>query len=112
MTTNAQRTPTPWVLTDDGYITAGDTYVWEPNNLGREVQEGEIIPAEVMANARFIVHACNSHDELLAAAEAALEVWSVDPTHLPPGGLPEHWTRLVGSIARLRAAIAKAKGVA
>ena len=60
-----KHTPGPWVYTDDGYVTAGEVYVHEPNNLGREIVEGEIIPAEVLANARLIAAA----PALLAAAK-------------------------------------------
>ncbi len=65
-----KHTPGPWVYTDDGYVTAGEVYVHEPNNLGREIVEGEIIPAEVLANARLIAAA----PALLAAAAAMASV--------------------------------------
>ena len=89
--TNAPRTPYDAIL--------AKATSWSDHTTIRWQQEGYL-------------RAKAEDSDLLAAAEAALEVWSVDPTHLPPGSLPEHYTRLVGSIAQLRAAIAKAKGEA
>jgi hypothetical protein len=59
------------------------------------------------ANAAFIVHACNAHDELVASAKAL-----VDPPLRIVGATIEidcsdHSTALA-LVARLRAAIAKA----
>ncbi len=51
-----------WKLTDDGYVTAGEKYVHEPNNFGFQIEAGAIIPKGVMANSR-----------LIAAAPAMLE---------------------------------------
>ena len=105
MREKANPTPGPWKYTDDGYVTAGETYIHEPNNLGREVIPGEIIPAEALANARLIAAA----PALLAAAEAALAVWSVNPSDLLANELEAHYSRLVKAISDLRAAINLAK---
>ena len=62
-------TPEPWVETDDGYVVAGDVYIHEPNNLGREVVAGELIPAEAMANVHLIAHAPQDIRYLLRLVE-------------------------------------------
>ena len=54
-------------------------------------------PERDMANALFIVRACNAHDELLAALEAFVAITNLH------GLLP-------ATLAQARAAIAKAKG--
>jgi hypothetical protein len=60
--------------------------------------------AENDANGAYILRACNSHDDLLAACEAALcPVVFANQEQSPPG----HYDKVE---AMLRAAIAKAKG--
>jgi len=95
-------TPTPWSIGRTSIFGESLLLIGEQNSFAsRSVQLST-------ADAAFIVLACNNHEALLAAAEAAVEVWSVDPTHLPPGDLIEHYSRLVKSIANLKAAVAKA----
>lgn len=58
---------------------------------------------EKCANAAFIVRACNNFDELLAACEEAYKLDAIDN-----GALYEAWKKQL--LAKLQAAIAKAKG--
>lgn len=77
MTTETQQhTPGPWRaewLDDlDGWIMDGaGNYL---ATIVTEDDDGFLVPAaEQEANARFIVQACNSFEELLAAAKLSLE---------------------------------------
>lgn len=60
---------------------------------------GEVTGSEGEANAAFIVTACNAHEELLAACEAAYDCFGYD----------ENWWK-AGIMRTLESAIAKAGG--
>lgn len=70
MSEQGKRTPTPWRLSDTGRTIHG---------TGRNFQVCTIPAGGVrlsgvdIANGKFIVRACNSHDELLEACKAALK---------------------------------------
>ncbi len=69
-----QHTPTPW-----GILQVCDEVYIQPK--GNEVLGGHYHTQDILkmtakrdyANAAFIVRACNSHDELVAAAQKALD---------------------------------------
>ena len=104
-----QHTPVPWVTKpfsgkykNEGFcINATD----EDATRIADVTNHYYVPSE--ANARFIVQACNAHEELLAVLELALrylehpDVLAVTQHMALPGSVPAD---------RARAAIAKAKG--
>ena len=79
----AEHTPTPWEVDRPGcpcgYIFGGngEAYVAKVLSLDDDVDPVASEPAR-LANAEFIVRACNSHDELLAACEAALSATLAD----------------------------------
>lgn len=62
------RTPSPWKIDDCdfGNIVAGTRFI---ARLGDEFD----LDDQAEADAAFVVRACNAHDDLLAAAEEALE---------------------------------------
>ena len=60
----SEHTPTPWEIRDDAIIGADGSHV-----IPYLIDLGVENPEE---DARFIVQACNSHDELLEAAKGAL----------------------------------------
>ncbi len=67
--TGPTHTPLPWTLHGNHYINAriraGDTDIAMLADNGKSIENG-------MANADFIVHACNSHYQLLAVLEVAV----------------------------------------
>lgn len=93
---SAQHTPTPWRVYDAGDenypgIDAGWRSVVMFGNADEECGVRGDTREEAEANARFIVHAVNCHDELLAALE-------------------QYASGYVDSGAHARAVIAKALG--
>ena len=106
MTTNAQHTPGPWHLLSGKLRPQFSAEIVEIRGKGKTpivswagFDDSSRPLKEHLANAAFIVQACNSFDDLLAAAEAALTHHSIlAGTEMAP------WR------AQLRAAIAKAKG--
>ena len=71
------RTPLPWKI-DGGKGKDGDLYIWPDGDyigghaiatVHGEIQEGAI------GNAAFIVRACNSHEQLLAALKETQDAW-------------------------------------
>ena len=102
-----KHTPTPWRVLHSGYphvVVVTEKWDSEDGVLicypGRHTSAAD---PEVQANAEFIVRACNSHEELLAAARSAsLELTTV--------GIGHGHTHSQDVVARLQAAIAKAEG--
>lgn len=90
-----QHTPTPWTLDQRGNIVTVKRSDIEPSNA-------ETVICDMMSfeNAAFIVKAVNCHDELVEAAQLALDV-------LSSSIFREGETANI-----LRAALAKAKGAA
>jgi len=75
----AEHTPTPW-HTEPGDIP-GTLSIRGPN--GQAIasfgnQRRWLSTTEVVANAEFIVRACNAHDDLLAACKAAHRILTED----------------------------------
>jgi hypothetical protein len=75
-----QHTPTPWA-TDGRFVFAEDTppplpAISEVFDFSKEL----ILPSGE-ANAHHIVHCVNLHDELVAALEAAHQLWFIDEWH-------------------------------
>ncbi len=111
-----EHTPEPWGYTEDADDGGGARFVihslpWTGEMIaatsshgphykphGPEVQEDE-------ANARFIVRACNAHEDLLAACEAVEAQLLKDAE----GCCPEKLERLRPLYDQVLAAIAKAK---
>ena len=94
------HTPLPWKATDSrtGIFSAGEP-LGKNKIIGICAVDAVSRPrAENIANADFILTACNSHYELLAALEAALE-------DTQNGELLTY-----GQLWTARAAIAKARG--
>ena len=99
-----KQTPTPWKLSIFG-LYADDM----PERIQFVVRREEwtrvaLVAApdylESKANAEFIVRACNSHDDLLAACKAMLEDLKADPR-----------AQGYDSVAIAEAVIAKAEGM-
>ena len=98
-TTHSTHTPVPWI-SDGGIRVQG-------NSEGHRHAIALICPPPpyltstmyAQANARFIVRACNAHDELLAACEATANL-------IEPIGRPD----VQEAHDMARAAIAKAEG--
>lgn len=73
----AQRTPGPWRLSGAGLRVEGPSFqpianaYWYKSSSMRTVTE---INAENEANLRYIVRACNAHDDLVAALRKAARV--------------------------------------
>jgi hypothetical protein len=61
------HTPGPWSIGKRRWITSGDL------DIARIHSVSKIGEAEAVANAEFIIRACNSHDALLEALEATAE---------------------------------------
>ena len=89
-----QHTPTPWSIGRRRWITGGNV------DIARIHSVSKIGEAEAVANAEFIIRACNSHDALLSALEMALRMMEAE-------GLDEQFD---GEAEVIRDAIAKAKG--
>ncbi len=95
--TASRHAATPWTAHHTaGHETHGQTAIYAEDGDGRDIA----IVYDGAANAAFIVQAVNAHDELVAACEITLANLEAIGTH--PDTLP---------MIRLRAALAKAKGV-
>ena len=101
----AEHTPTPWIATFSRTFTKGRrkfTLEQDPHHAHRWIGDlwlTEGLPDAVQdANARFIVQACNAHDELLAALKELVPLVGED-------NLPEDVNDILD---RALAAIAKA----
>ena len=64
---DTQHTPTPWSIGRRRWITGGNV------DIARIHSVSKIGEAEAVANAEFIIGACNSHDALLAALTQLME---------------------------------------
>ena len=91
---DTQHTPVPWSLEYRRWITSGDVYIARIHDVSK------IGEAEAVANAEFIIRACNSHDALLEALEMALRMMEGE-------SLDEQFD---GEAEVIRDAIAQAKG--
>ena len=89
-----QHTPTPWSRRIR-WITSGNV------DIARIHSVSKIGEAEAVANAEFIIGACNSHDALVEAVHAALVV--AVPIVYGNGPVPS-W------VDKARAALAQARG--
>lgn len=98
----AEHTPTPWLSKTDTVETPDGLVICDVRHAGTWITE---------ANAKFIVCACNAHDDLLAACE-----WIADFV-LTARDSGEAWCAVREQpgasewVKGLRAAIAKAKEV-
>ena len=63
MNTQTKHTPGPWIQ-ENGSIKAVSRGHWFP--VAR-IEKRKFTPEGIEANAAFIVRACNTHDEMLAA---------------------------------------------
>jgi hypothetical protein len=69
------HTPLPWKVEDNLPGSEGNVWIYAPNAADvwhrtvASVGDMEEIDGEDLANAEFIVHACNSHDDLVTLAE-------------------------------------------
>ena len=102
------HSPLPWSIDP---LSIGTPWAIDAANGDQVCQTDQLVgdglgSPQRLANAEFIVRACNAHDELLAACKVA-EDYVLHHLNAPMG------TRLVqrkAAIAALRAAIAKAEG--
>ena len=95
---NTKHTPTPWCLGNHGGIFTHDLRFMVADTSGLDVVVSNM---EELANAAFIVRACNAHDDLVAALYAGLRHWH------DTAGYPRKEPKW---LAPARAALAKAKG--
>ncbi len=70
-----EHSSTPWrVGKNDGAVVCDDETLGPSDPMGREYYGGRVVCESAMPkNAEFITRACNAHDELRAACEAALQ---------------------------------------
>ena len=98
----SEHTPTPYDFIPD--LASGNTKIWADREcLGIIYQQG--YPDSSAENADFIVRACNSHDDLLAALELA--EWGTEGLCGACDHPAKHQHQPECPVAR---AIAKAKG--
>jgi hypothetical protein len=99
-----QHSPIPWDIQNKGNLYGRDARVEVV--MGSNLDGSRLLPKIVRmpdisdlsyANARFIVQACNAHEELLAALKAFVAIANLQ------GLLP-------ATLAQARAAIGKAEG--
>ena len=108
MTINVQHTPTPWTVDETSYSDVdGHIKIRAADHAWVACAHVTDRRGEATANAAFIVLACNSYDELLAAAER-IQRWAQE---YPWTGLGDAtgYDEGVGMLAELQAAITKAK---
>lgn len=98
-TKKAAHTPGPWRLSEN-------RYVWSPNknciatvHMMADGKRNSELEVESLANAKFIVRACNSHEALLEAAKRAREELA---DHLGKGNVAvdRAWQELDAAIAK------------
>ena len=87
------HSPTPWHIPHGMEYTLVDR---EGRNITNILSGPDYSPTEAISDARFIIQACNAHEDLLAALEELLE-WEISMAGL---GHPR--------LDKARAAIAKA----
>ncbi len=94
-----EHSPTPWRLgKNDGAVVCDDETLGPSDPESREHYGGRVVCESAMpGNAAFIALACNAHDELIAACEAARELYDLlalsplaaaakyGPDYEPPG---------------------------
>ena len=99
-----KHTPLPWHFQDE-YIRADSENMDDSGNVVADVYcKPSTTHAEIMeANAAFIVRACNSHDELVAALESMM------PERIGYGQSMSI-DMYLNAVDKARAALAKAKG--
>jgi len=92
-----QHTPTPWSIGKRRWVTSGDV------DIARIHSVSKIGEAEAVANAEFIIRACNSYYALLTAIQEVLYSYEDDSdTDLA--------IKLELPMEDLQAALAKARG--
>ncbi len=110
MTQETKHTPTPWFSSADGCIgTTEDGFNPIPHYSGM-VEMAYYKEPLALANAEFIVRACNSHDEMIAAVEECIRAEMNRRAKLLHGSPASDYTNK--RIARLVVALAKARGEA
>jgi hypothetical protein len=125
------HTPTPWAVAWDGSIVPG-SHVNRAlgfsidDNMGRNHYAQEIVPVldddrfgrgTARANAAFIVKACNSHGELVAALEDCAELIELERGTKGCSGPGDHkdrhadaeWSGSSEALSKARAALTKAE---
>jgi hypothetical protein len=100
----AKHTPGPWKYeADDNVIIGGDGLImtWQTRSIDVGVAERD-------ANAEFIVRACNSHDDLMAALEDMM-AWAraVSDEYIDGGDLREDYRQ---ALSDARDALAAGRG--
>ena len=70
----SDHTPTPWKLTIVGGSYCATHYVEGANSEVIAIIDRDVDEPTNKANAAFIVQACNSHDELVAATKELLSI--------------------------------------
>ena len=65
-----KHTPTPWKA--GHYITSPDKVIMD--SIGMAIANMNMAERNTEANAAYIVHACNAHDELVAALESMIKL--------------------------------------
>ena len=120
---SAAHTPTPWVLVEKP-TTAGTVFKVGSQQMVDGTHGGIClyddhtslnphVPGTQEANAAFIVRACNSHDQLVAAVKAqhsAIDTLMAHLIHLDPNFKPTKsiiWPAVVAGNEALAAAGAK-----
>lgn len=115
-----KHTPTPWIVRQKG----DDCFVQGPRNkpddyadievLGDDTNEDFYSDEQKLADARFIVRACNAHDELVASLDETTHRLIACKNHLlhsmVDGELKRKFIEYIdGDIERNRAALRKAR---
>lgn len=109
-----KHTPTPWIFREQGdanqfCILTKDGGGWVLGLL----HNGEPLHAQQEANFRFILRACNAHDELVAALETVTELLEGFREHPIDQDLDDDEAPIIApALDAALAAIAKAKGEA
>lgn len=103
---NTKHTPGPWKVTDRFEISMDDGDV-QPLVATVNADDASVSPEQAESDAAFIVHACNAHDDLLAAVELA-EGW-IDANRESEDTGEGQQARWI--LETMRAAIAKATTV-
>ncbi|MFA5322565.1 MAG: hypothetical protein WC373_07795 [Smithella sp.] len=112
-----EHTPTPWEKTicwpdSSSSVDVSENVICVKDNKGRVIALcGHSQQEEAEANAAFIVHACNAHDDLLAACKAFAEFqckYQIDTKNRFPGN--DYWEEKAMKVVEMTInAIAKAE---
>jgi hypothetical protein len=100
----AKHTPTPW-FNDGVYVCAAGDDIYG-SSVATAIDDGLTCNSVKIANAEFIVTACNSHEELLDALKAVLSEAEFLIRFAPGGDKGDKSDAML----RAHAAIAKAEG--